>query len=314
MSKLPDVEALALFAKVAETGSFARTAEEYGLAKATVSKAIARLEARLGARLFHRTSRRLSLSETGRVLSGRAARLLHEAEAAEAEAAAQSAAPRGKVRLAAPMSFGLLHLAPILPEFMRLYPEVELHVDLDDRKLDLIAGGFDAALRIGVLDESRLIARRLCPIRMLVVAAPSYLARHPAPTRPAELKAHACLAYAYSPSGDLWRFAGPDGQEESVRVSGPLTANSGDALVEAVCEGLGLALLPDFIVYAKLQRGGLVTVLDDWSAPALSLNIVSPPGASGVRRPPKMQVLFDFLVSRFTAGHAPWLGGHAAPA
>jgi DNA-binding transcriptional LysR family regulator len=306
MSGLPDVEALALFAKVAETGSFARTAEEFGLSKATVSKAISRLEARLGARLFHRTSRRLSLSETGRVLSARAARILAEGEAAEAEAAAQSAGPRGKVRLAAPMSFGLKHLAPALPAFFAQYPEVELHVDLDDRRVDMIAGGFDAALRIGVLDDSSLVARRLCPIRLHVVGSPEYFARHGRPSVPADLKNHACLSYAYLPSADVWRFANAAGEEQSVRVSGPLTTNNGDAIVASVCAGAGLALQPDFIVYEDIAAGKLESALDDWSAPPVSLNIVTPPGAQGRQRPPKVQVLVDFLISRFAAGQAPW--------
>lgn len=296
-----------MFAKVAETGSFARTAEEFGLSKATVSKAISRLEARLGARLFHRTSRRLSLSETGRVLSSRAARVLSEAEAAEAEAAAQSAAPKGKVRLAAPMSFGLTHLAPALPDFFVAYPEVELHVDLDDRRIDLVAGGYDAALRIGVLDDSSLVARRLCPVRLHVVGAPKYLEAHGRPGRPSDLRRHACLSYAYLPSGDVWRFTGPDGvEEEGVRVTGPLTTNNGDAIVASVCGGAGLALLPDFIVYDDVRKGKLEIVLDQWSSTPLALNIVSPPGAQGRQRPPKVQVLVDFLVSRFAAGQAPW--------
>jgi DNA-binding transcriptional LysR family regulator len=303
MDKLPDVEAMALFAKVAETGSFARTAEAYGLSKGTVSKAIARLEARLGARLFHRSSRRLSLSETGQTLLIRASRILAEAEAAETEAAAQSAAPRGKVRLAAPMSFGMKHLAPAIPEFLDAYPDVELDVHLDDKRVDLVAGGFDLALRIGVLDDSSLIARRLCPVRLHVVGAPGYLSRRGRPERPADLRAHACLSYAYLPTGDVWRFTGPAGEEESVRVSGPLTTNNGDATVASACAGLGLAMQPDFIVHEELEARRLEAVMTAWRAPPLALNMVSPPGR---QRPPKVQVLAEFLVSRFAAGRAPW--------
>jgi DNA-binding transcriptional LysR family regulator len=303
MDKLPDVEAMALFAKVAETGSFARTAEAYGLSKGTVSKAIARLEARLGARLFHRSSRRLSLSETGQTLLVRASRILAEAEAAETEAAAQSAAPRGKVRLAAPMSFGMKHLAPAIPEFLDAYPDVELDVHLDDKRVDLVAGGFDLALRIGVLEDSSLVARRLCAVRLHVVGAPSYLARRGRPVRPADLREHACLSYAYLPSGDLWRFTGPEGAEESVRVSGPLTTNNGDAIVASVCAGAGLAQQPDFIVYEEVRAGRLEVVMGDWAAAPLALNLVSPPGR---QRPPKVQVLAEFLVGRFAAGRAPW--------
>ena len=303
MDKLPDVEAMALFAKVAETGSFARTAELYGVSKGTVSKAVSRLEARLGARLFHRSSRRLSLSEAGQTLLVRASRILAEAEAAEDEAAAQSASPRGRVRLAVPMSFGLKHLAPAIPDFLAAYPEVELDVHLDDRRVDLVAGGFDLALRIGVLDDSSLVARRLCPVQLYVVGAPAYLARRGRPERPADLREHACLSYAYLPSGEVWRFIGPDGAEEGVRISGPLTTNNGDALGASVSAGAGLALQPDFIVHEDLAAGRLERLMPGWSSPPLALNMVSPPGR---QRPPKVAVLVEFLVSRFAAGRAPW--------
>ncbi len=306
MTRLPDTEALALFAKVAQTGSFARTAEAYGLSKGTVSKAVSRLEARLGARLFHRTSRRLSLSETGVQVLARASRVLAEAEAAEDEAAASAVSPRGRVRLAAPMSFGVGRLAPLLPEFLALYPDVSVEVALDDRRVDLIAGGFDLALRIGVLEDSSLLARRLCPVRVFVVGSPRYLAARGRPARPSDLAGHACLSYTYLPSGDVWRLVGPEGEAPGVRVSGPLTANNGEAITEAACAGAGLAMLPDFIVHEALASGRLVDAMPGWGAPDLALNLVSPPGG---RRPPKVQVLADFLVERFAPGRAPWIRG-----
>jgi DNA-binding transcriptional LysR family regulator len=300
---LPDLEAWAIFAKVAETGSFAAAAADLGLSGPTVSKAIQRLETRLGERLIHRTSRRFALTEAGRVLAVRAARILAEGEAVEAEAHAASAVPHGRVRLAAPMSFGLRHVAPALPEFLAAYPEVVVELQLDDRMVDLVAGGIDVALRIADLADSSLIVRRLCPVRRWVVGSPDYFARHGTPLRPRDLREHACLGYAYLASGETWRFTDPEGAEEAVAVKGPLCATNAEALGSALEAGLGIALQPDFLVWDAVQEGGLVAVLDNWAAPKLALHLVTPAGGP---RPIRVAVLLEFLTRRFTSGVAPW--------
>jgi DNA-binding transcriptional LysR family regulator len=300
---LPDLEAWAIFAKVAETGSFAAAATDLGISGPTVSKAVARLEARFGERLIHRTSRRFALTETGRVLAVRAAQILSDGEAVEAEAQAKSAQPRGRLRLAAPMSFGLRHVSPALPDFLATYPEVSLDLHLEDRMIDLVANGIDIALRIARLPDSGLIARRLCPVRRHVVGAPAYFQRHGRPLRPRDLAAHRCFGYANLASGNLWHFQHAHEGEEAVSVTPRLTANNAEALTAALEAGEGIALQPDFIVWEALAAGRLVPVLDDWESPELALHLVTPAGGP---RPTRTQVMVDFLVTRFASGAAPW--------
>jgi DNA-binding transcriptional LysR family regulator len=298
MSKLPDVEGLAIFAKVAETRSFAAAAAELKLSKATVSKAVSRVEAKLKTRLFNRTSRRIALTEAGRALSDRASHILAEGEAAEDEALARSAAVRGLVRLAAPMSFGVSHLAPLLPDFLAKYPEVSIDLHLSDATVDMIGDGFDAAVRIAVLPDSSLIARRLCGMPRYLVGSPSYLKTHGRPRHPLHLAEHVCITYGHGTAAETWRFTHKNGKSATVRPSGPLRVNNGDAMMPALIAGTGLAVLPEFIVRDALADGRLERLLPDWSLPSGSVHWVTPPGG---QRPRRVEILSEFVAASLTS-------------
>lgn len=299
--RLPDFEAWAVFARVAEAGSLSRAAEDLGLSKATVSKAVSRLEARIGARLFNRTSRRLALTEAGRAAREDAARILAAGETAEARAIAGAAVPQGLVRLAAPMSFGVLHVAPRLPDFLAEHPQVCVDLHLSDQQVDLVGGGFDIGLRIAALPDSSLRARRLCPVHRSLVAAPAYLESRGRPEHPDDLVRHACLGYAYLPSPDRWRFRDAAGAEVSVVPAGPLRANNADALTPALRAGLGLAVQPDFMIWEDLRSRRLERVLPGWAPPPIALHLVTPPGDP---RPARVTALMGFLQRVLAA--APW--------
>lgn len=292
--RLPDFEAWAIFASVVEHRSFSGAAEAIGVSKATVSKAVGRLEASLGTTLFHRTSRRLSLTESGKALAEPAARILAEAQAAEESARDAASTPSGRVRIAAPITFGIRFVAPAIADFIAANPGIEIDLRLSDAKVDIVGEGFDIALRIADLPDSSLRARRLAPIEVKCVAAPAYLTRHGTPRHPAELAGHACFGYANAIG--TWHFRHASGEDAAVRPKGPLTTDNGDAMMPALHAGLGIARLPHFIVDQEIASGALVEILADWSSSTIALHLMTPPSAL---RPARVEAAIAFLADRF---------------
>jgi DNA-binding transcriptional LysR family regulator len=250
----------------------------------------------MGLRLLNRTTRRLSLTEAGAAFYAGCRRVVAEAEAAERAVTALAAVPRGTLKVNAPMSFGVLHLAPALPDFLRRYPELAVDLALNDRIVDLVAEGFDVGIRIGRLTDSSLIARRLAPSRRVLCAAPSYLATRGTPRAPEDLADHDCLLYSYQSEGREWRFRGPGGLR-SVKIEGRLRVNNGDVIRTAAMGGLGIAMLPTFIAGDDLRRGRLRCLLPDWhGAVEEAVHAVFPASRNLL---PKVRVFVDFLAERF---------------
>lgn len=301
MPHLPDFEAWAIFAKVAELGSFSGAASELNLSKATVSKAITRLELRLGTPLFHRTSRKLSLTESGRASLARASRILAEGQAIEEEITEGAAVPRGLVRMSAPMSFGIQHLGPALAGFFQEYPEVSVDLRLSDTRTDLVGDGIDVALRIGVLADSSFRARRLFAVRRPLVASPDYLARHGAPVHPRDLEKYNTIVFSHLATPNSITLHHPHQGEFIARIRGCLSVNNADVVMPLLTGGISMCLMPEFLIWRELRDGELVEVLPDWSSELLALYVLTPPGAV---RPARVSVLIDFLSKRLSK--APW--------
>jgi|APMI01.1.fsa_nt_gi DNA-binding transcriptional LysR family regulator len=293
MDRLAAIEA---FVKVAEAHSFSEAATRLNVSKSVVSRHVAALEAELGARLFHRTTRSLTLTEAGQGYFDRAQRILADLDEANAAVRQLQAAPRGRLRVNAPMSFGFLHLAPALPDFLARYPELSVDVAMNDRFVDLVDEGFDVAVRIGEMQDSSLIARKLAPIRRVVCASPDYFAARGTPATPDDLAAHECLCNSNIAHGQEWRFVTGDGKPWPVAVKGRLAVNNGDALRVAALQGLGVVNVPTFIVGRDLQAGTLTTTLDAYVPQTLTLNAVWPHAR---HLSPKVRAFVDFLSERF---------------
>jgi DNA-binding transcriptional LysR family regulator len=288
------LEDMALLVRIVERGNLSAAARDLGLSRSLVSRRLGQLEDRLGARLVNRTTRRLAPTEIGRDFYERARRLLQDADEAEACAQEASAELRGRLRVAAPVSFGHLHLAEAVARFLARHPRVELDLDLNDRFVDLVGEGYDLAIRAGRLEDSSLIVRPVAMSRMVLCASPDYVARRGAPESPADLAGHVCLVYANQPVGAVWRFR-VAGSWIAPPIRPQLLSNNGDALARAAVEGLGIVLLPRFITGAELARGALVPLLPALPLAEQPVQAIYPGGR------PVPQTLRRFV--DFMAGH-----------
>ena len=314
MPNLPDLDidslaSIAVFTRVVDAKSFSGAAETLGLSKSAVSKHVARLEDRLGTRLLNRTTRRLSTTEAGLALYHHGTRLVEEAFAAEEAVTHLRAVPRGLLRVSAPMSFGQRHLSTLMAEYLETYPEVSVDMELNDRVVDLVDEGYDIAVRIADLPDSTLVARRLAPVRLILCAAPSYLARRGRLAAPDDLPAHDCLHYAYSLRPGVWSLTQTEtGEKRAITVPGRMTLNNGDALMQAAIGGAGIVIQPTFIVADAVRDGRLERVLPAWEGPRISVYAVF---AHTRNLSPKVRAFVDFLAKSIGCGPAgdgepPW--------
>jgi DNA-binding transcriptional LysR family regulator len=288
------LSSMKVFAAVVEAGSFAGAADKLETSRAMTSKQVQKLEEHLGTRLLNRTTRKLSLTETGREFYERCVQILTDVAEAEQVAGQMTSTPRGVLKLTMPLSFGQHRLAGIVGEYAQAYPQVRLDISLSDRKVDIVEEGFDLAIRIGTLPQSDLIARKIGGVRSLICASPAYLAGHGTPVKPADLTKHACLGYTLTGNSGEWRIEGPGG-EVLVPVTGPIRADNGDMLRLAALSGAGVVFQPRFIVADDLAAGRLVRILPEWQSGELGVHAVYP---SRRHLSAKVRTLIEFVAER----------------
>lgn len=294
--------AMRVFASVVETGSFARASEQLHLSATATSRHVAELEKHLGAQLLQRSTRRLSLTEIGANYYDRCRVILADVDEAEAQAATQESQPRGVLRLSLPHSFGLRYIAPLLPEFCKRYPDLQIELNFSDQKIDLIEEGIDMAVRITSELKTSLVARKLATAGFTCCASPAYLEKHGTPLRPEDLQQHNCLLYSYSPTGNLWTFLREEKPVE-IQVKGSMRANNGDMNRLAAISGMGLAILPTFMICNELRAGTLRKVLADFPIPDKHIYAVYLPSA---RRSARVKVMVEYLWDALGRGNPPW--------
>ena len=292
MDKLSSLRA---FVKVVESGSFAEAGRQLRLSRSAISKYIGELEASLGVQLIVRTTRHASPTEAGQLYFERAVAILAELDAADQAVSQSQAAPRGLLRVNAPMSFGTMRLGPVVAEFMLRYPELQLQIVLSDDLLDPVQDGFDVTLRIAELESSSLVARKIMPVERVICAAPAYLAQHGTPASPEQLRHHTSLTYGFLLTGNQWKLTGPDG-DHWIQPAWSLCVNNAEVLRDVAIKGQGIALIPRFIAADALESGALTAILADYTAPPLALYAIYPPTR---HLSVKVRLFIDFLVERF---------------
>lgn len=302
MNKFADLEA---FTAVVESGTFSAAGERLGIAKSVVSRRISQLEQRLGSQLLHRTTRRLSLSDAGKNFYQRAIQILSDLNEAEQSVAEETSDLRGLLKLAAPLSFGLTHLSSCIFDFLSEHPAIELNMDLNDRNVNLVEEGFDMAVRIGELEDSTLVARRLGTMRQVTCASPSYLQQHGKPEHPDDLQQHIGLQYNNISYKRQWSYKTAKGKTIIAQPQIRIRANNGEALAAAAVAGMGITKGPTFILGSLIKAGKLLTILDEYQSPPMGIYAVYPPGRLLPRR---IQVFSDFLAGRF-GDHPYWDDG-----
>ena len=290
------------FNAVVDAGSFVKAADALNMSKAAVSRYVVDMETRLGVRLLHRTTRRLSLTDEGQVFYGRSKELLAELQEAEDEITSRSDAASGLLRINAPFTFGILHLAPLWGAFMAEHPKVRLDVTLADRLVDLVEEGYDVAIRIATLESSTLVSKKLATTRMVLCASPAYLAQHGTPLHPSELARHSVISYSYWSTKDEWRFEGPQGPV-SVKTKPCMHTNSGDTCRAAALAHQGVILQPTFLVSKDLSDGGLVELMPQYRSIELGIYAVYP---TRKHVSAKVRALIEFLAEHFSGRGPSW--------
>ena len=293
MDRLTEMEA---FATVVDRGGFTDAARKMGISKSAVSKHISSLESRLGARLLNRTTRRVSPTEIGLAYYDRARRVLNDAGEADALVSSMQTAPTGLLRVSVVTDFGSLHLSPVLGEFLDRYPDISVNLDLDNRYIEMISEGYDAAIRIGEMEDSTLRARKITESTLRMVASPRYLETYGRPIRIDDLSAHKLLHYSQQANSSVWKMTSHSGEKRHVRTTGSLTVNDGQSLLNAAINGLGNAYLPSFLYHTAMETGLVCDVMPDLPKERQGIFVVYPPGKF---TQPKVRAFIDFLAETF---------------